>query len=143
MIRLLILGKPFGKQRPKFSRRGGFVKTYTPKETISYENYVKTVAISEMKDTGFTGWFEKEPLRVDITAYYEIPNSWSKKKKAQALNNEIMPCVKPDVDNCVKALFDALNEVLWQDDTQVCDLHISKYYSDRPRIEMEISEWKI
>lgn len=40
-IRFTIPGKPFGKQRPKFSRAGAYVKTYTPKETTSYENLVK------------------------------------------------------------------------------------------------------
>ena len=141
MITLTILGKPFGKQRPKFSRRGGFVKTYTPKETISYENYVKTVAMETMSKNKFDGWFEKEPLKVKVVAYYEIPSSWSKKKTLQALNKEILPTVKPDVDNCVKALFDALNEVLWQDDTQVVELSITKFYSDRPRVIMEIEKY--
>lgn len=36
-IRFTIPGQPFGKQRPKFSRAGAYVKTYTPKETTSYE----------------------------------------------------------------------------------------------------------
>lgn len=40
-IRFSIPGQPFGKQRPKFSRAGAYVKTYTPKETTSYENLVK------------------------------------------------------------------------------------------------------
>ena len=40
-IRFTIPGQPFGKQRPKFSRAGAYVKTYTPKETTSYENLVK------------------------------------------------------------------------------------------------------
>ena len=40
-IRFTIPGQPFGKQRPKFSRTGAYVKTYTPKETTSYENLVK------------------------------------------------------------------------------------------------------
>ena len=40
-IRFTIPGEPFGKQRPKFSRVGNYVRTYTPDETTSYESLVK------------------------------------------------------------------------------------------------------
>lgn len=36
-IKFSVPGQPFGKQRPKFSRAGQYVKTYTPDETVSYE----------------------------------------------------------------------------------------------------------
>ena len=42
-IRFVVPGQPFGKQRPKFSRAGQYVKTYTPGETVSYENLVKVM----------------------------------------------------------------------------------------------------
>ena len=44
-IKFSVPGQPFGKQRPKFSRAGQYVKTYTPDKTVSYENSV-TVFLS-------------------------------------------------------------------------------------------------
>ena len=34
------------------------------------------------------------------------------------LNGELLPAKKPDIDNIVKAVLDALNEVAYRDDTQ-------------------------
>lgn len=45
---------------------------------------------------------------------------------------------KHDVDN-VKALLDALNSVVWEDDGQIVDLHIRKHFDKAdPRVELEI-----
>ena len=52
-IRFTIPGQPFGKQRPKFSRAGAYVKTYTPKETTSYENLVKLFTTKQPKERCF------------------------------------------------------------------------------------------
>ena len=41
MIRFVIPGEPQGKGRPKFSRQGNFVKTYTPAKTENYEAHIK------------------------------------------------------------------------------------------------------
>ena len=56
-IRFTIPGQPFGKQRPKFSRAGAYVKTYTPKETTSYENLVKLFYNEAAKGPGLNGFF--------------------------------------------------------------------------------------
>ena len=40
-VSFTVYGKPIGKQRPKFARKYGSVMTYTPKETVNYENLVK------------------------------------------------------------------------------------------------------
>ena len=81
-IRFTIPGPPFGKQRPKFSRAGAFVKTYTPKETISYENLVKLFYNDAAKGRMFPAG---SMLDVRIIAYYEVPKSTSKKKRMEML----------------------------------------------------------
>ena len=40
-IKFTIPGKPFGKQRPRVTKVGNYSKTYTPTETVAYENLVK------------------------------------------------------------------------------------------------------
>lgn len=57
-----------------------------------------------------------------------------------AESGDIRPITKPDADNYIKAIKDALKSVIWRDDSQVVDLHISKYYSDSPRITVEVTE---
>ena len=120
-IRFTIPGQPFGKQRPKFSRAGAYVKTYTPKETTSYENLV-----------------EGAMLDVRIIAYYEIPKSTSKKKRREMLEHRIRPAKKPDWDNIGKIVCDSLNLVAYHDDSAVVDAQVRKFYSETPRVDVMI-----
>jgi len=69
------------------------------------------------------------PCKVLIKAQFEIPKSWTKKKKAQAAALEINPG-KPDIDNVAKIALDALNGVAFEDDKQVYDLKVIKRYGD-------------
>lgn len=44
-----------------------------------------------------------------------------------------------DVDN-IKALLDSMTGILWEDDGQITDLHITKAYDKaNPRVELELS----
>lgn len=115
-IRFTIPGQPFGKQRPKFSRAGAYVKTYTPKETTSYENLVKLFYNEAAKGKMFP---EGAMLDVRIIAYYEIPKSTSKKKRREMLEHRIRPTKKPDWDNIGKIVCDSLNLVAYHDDSAV------------------------
>lgn len=59
------------------------------------------------------------------------------------LNGELLPAKKPDIDNVVKAVLDALNKVAYRDDNQVVELQIRKQYSERPRLEICIEELEV
>lgn len=50
----------------------------------------------------------------------------------------IRPTKKPDMDNCIKVIADALNKLAYHDDTQIVDCQIRKFYSDDPRVEVRI-----
>jgi Holliday junction resolvase RusA-like endonuclease len=45
-----------------------------------------------------------------------------------------------DIDNFVKAVFDAFNGVVWADDRQVIELHAFKHYSKNPRVEVDFEK---
>jgi len=121
-----IPGAPVGKGRPKFARRGNFVTTYTPEKTASYENLVKVKAEEVMQGRPmFDG-----PVAVSLMLYVTPPASWSQKKQRQALAGEIYPTSKPDVDNVIKGIFDAMNGIVFADDKQVCDVHVAKRYAE-------------
>ena len=131
-IKFNIPGKVQAKQRPRFN--GKFA--YTPKQTVEYENWVKTCFFNKYKGNQP---FEK-PLQVKIIAYYEIPKSTSKKKRQQMLENKIFPTVKPDTDNIAKSILDSLNGITYLDDKQVVKLEVQKYYSQVPSVAVIIKE---
>ena len=81
------------------------------------------------------------PLEIKIKTFYAIPKSFSKKKQQAALDSQIRPTTKPDIDNVVKCVCDALNKVAYNDDTQVIRLSAEKYYGDEPKLCIEIKEF--
>ena len=133
-VDFVIQGKVQAKQRPRFNRYSG--KTYTPNETIAYENWVKTCYLEKYKDKELM----EKPLRVTIKAYFEIPKSTSKKRKQQMMDNEIPPMVKPDTDNIAKGVLDSLNGIAYKDDKQVVELIVNKFYSNTPYVSVMIEE---
>jgi Holliday junction resolvase RusA-like endonuclease len=120
-----------GKERVRFSRATG--RTYTPERTVSYEGRLALAAQTAMDGRDlFDG-----PLFVEVTAYMPVAESKPKKWKAAALSGEIRPTKKPDWDNFGKIL-DALNLVVWVDDSQIVEGRVRKFYSDRPRMEIRV-----
>ena len=135
-VRFSIPGSPFGKQRPRVVTRGNFSKAYTPEKTVSYENLVKFMYQNAAKDFMFP---DGTQLCVEITAYYEVPKSTSKKKAAEMLAGTIRPTKKPDFDNIGKIICDSLNKIAYHDDSAIVDAEVHKYYAEVPRVEVIIS----
>lgn len=133
----VVPGPPFGKQRPKFARAGNYTRTYTPKETVSYENLVK---LSFHHAAGGKRFRDDAALDVRIEAYYPIPKSASKKKRALMLEHKERPTKKPDWDNIGKIICDSLNEVAYKDDAAVVEARVWKYYSESPRVVVSITD---
>ena len=136
-VAFVIPGTPVGKGRPKFARRGNFVTTYTPEKTASYENLVKVKAQEAMSGRPMI----EGPVAVQIALHVTPPASWSQKKQLSALAREIRPTTKPDMDNVIKGIFDAMNEIVWRDDKQVCELRVVKLYS--PAAQARVEVWPI
>lgn len=78
-------------------------------------------------------------LKCEIDIYY----SWRKSETKKNIQKGIMPViVKPDLDNWNKQFSDVLTRLsFWNDDAQVYDLHLRKFYSNKPRIEVKIEEF--
>lgn len=136
MIEFTVWGNPQGKKRPRFARQGNYVRTYTDKETINYENLVKLSYLEQSK----VKYMGNEALGVSIKIFQSIPKSTSKKKANEMLMGEIRPNKKPDPDNCIKSILDGLNGVSFRDDSQIVHLDCDKYYSNEPRVEVKIWE---
>ena len=135
-IKFTVPGSCMGKQRPRFSSRGKFVRAYTPAKTVNYENLVKMCYYTENK---FRNKLEGAII-AEVTAIYPIPNSVSNKKKQQMLTGEIQYTKKPDVDNIAKSLFDSLNDLAYKDDSYIIEMHIKKAYGDDPHTDITLKD---
>lgn len=135
-----IPGDPQGKARARVVRtKTGRSISYTPDKTAAYE---KLACQCYQNQVG--GWkFPPDcPLRVEITAFFSIPKSKSKREKEQMREGELLPIKKPDADNITKIICDALNGVAYADDKQITSLTIDKVYSLEPKVIVEIEEVK-
>ncbi len=132
-------GQPVAKGRARSFVRNGHVAHYTPEKTVKYESEVKRCAIAAQSAKGGAVALMEGPLSLSVEAYFQIPESWPKVKKAKALAGEIRPVSRPDLDNVVKAIKDGLNMVAWKDDSQVVFLTARKSYSDRPRVMVSVN----
>ena len=133
-VKFTVLGEPRGKQRPRVTRKGN---TYTPAETVQYENLVR---IEYRRQCGDYRFPDDAALDMRIMAYYDIPKSASKKKRQEMLEHRIRPLKKSDWDNVGKIIADSLNEIAYKDDVQIVDGQVRKFYSDQPRVVVTIQE---
>ena len=127
-MRFEIPGKPFAKQRPRFSRASG--RAYTPAATVSFERTVAQYAM-DADAPCLTG-----PVKLVVIAVFEPAKSWSKKKRADHLWNPHLQ--KPDLDNCVKGVLDGLNRIAFADDSQVYEIECRKMWGEPAKTIVEV-----
>ena len=135
-----------GAARPRFStiktKSGGtYVHTYTIKKDKDYKETMRKFIRSKLADDFVP--FNNVPLSVKIETFSKIPSNFSLIKQWLAEKKYLRPGKKPDVDNIAKLPLDVLGggkvSLLFSDDVFVVDLHVRKWYSMVPR--MEITVW--
>lgn len=136
MIEFTVLGHAVAQGRPRAGKtRNGRTILYDPAKSRSYKEYVRLVASQNAPKSLLTG-----PLSVRMVIYRETLKSFSRRKKLLAEEGEVRPTTKPDLDNHAKSICDALNGIIYKDDSQIVDLSVSKFYSENPRVEIRIEE---
>lgn len=116
---------PVAKGRPRISRGG---HAYTPSTTRQFENTVKLILKSQQIGAPFKG-----PLKVEAVFYMRPPQKRVRDR----------PDIKPDLDNLFKAVTDAANAIVWDDDSQIVEAHLSKTYdwaTRKARIELRVEQ---
>lgn len=136
MIVFHVPGQPVGKGRPRIGRVAGHARMFTPEKTASYESTVKLFASQAMAGRPLLDG----AVRVTLHIACQIPASWSQKKQASAAAGGVMPTTKPDVDNVEKAIFDAMNGIVWKDDVQVVSVVKDKRYGSAPGVSVRVEE---
>lgn len=71
--------------------------------------------------------------------YFSIPKSYSKKRRMNCINGIEKPNKKPDIDNVLKNVLDALNKFAYEDDTQVISVVCQKYYTEEEEDYIDIT----
>lgn len=135
MIKLTFNFPPVAQARPRATRFGRGIRLYDPKPVHVYKAQLAQSARFMYHGKPLVG-----ALKVTIRFYRAIQSSESKKRHRLKALGSIRPTKKPDLDNYIKSTLDGLNGVLWADDNEIVELHTYKYYSDDPRIEIEVEE---
>ena len=94
---------------------------YTPSGIVAYQRQVQAAARSHLPEAVWGG-----PVRLTLSVYFERPQRLLRRVSP---TRSVPHTGKPDIDNVVKAVMDALTKCeLWNDDAQVCQLEIRKQY---------------
>lgn len=137
IVSFTIPGEPKGKGRHRTTHtQGGKAIQYTPKGTRLYE---ETVANEYLRQCGNVRVGDNEYVDIKILAYFKIPKSANKEDAERMRKNIIRPAKKPDVDNIIKIVADALNGIAYKDDKQIVDSVARKFYSDTPCVKVKIT----
>src|SRR5699024_7378870 len=134
-MKIVINHEPVPQLRPRATGMGKGIRMYDPKKVADYKRLVEYEAKKQWAGDVLTS-----PLHVTITIYRPIPKSETIKRKELMESQEILPVVRPDIDNYAKAPLDALNGIVWQDDSQIVRLVSEKFYSHEPRTEITGNE---
>ncbi|MFR0607600.1 RusA family crossover junction endodeoxyribonuclease [Limosilactobacillus balticus] len=138
MIRLEFPFAPVAQARTRATNRKGKIVVYDPSNTAQYKRQVSIVAMKHM-----LGKKPLEgPLSVKIRFYRPIQKSLTKKVRENRLSGKERPIVKPDLSNYVKAIEDGLNGIIWKDDNLIVHEETDKFYSENPRVEIEVEKWE-
>ena len=128
-------GQIKGKGRPRVNSYTGMV--YTPTTTKDYEYLVEQYFLHKYP--------KFKPLEgrvtVNITAMFGIPKSTKKQDVEKMLENSISPTKKPDIDNIVKIILDAMNKFAFKDDTQITKMSVEKKYGTEEKVTITIEEY--
>lgn len=130
-----VIGDIKGKARPRVNTYT--CKAYTPTNTKDYELLVKQYF--KIKYPRFVPLENR--IAVKIIATFKVPKTTTKKDREQIEKGLISPTKKPDIDNIVKIILDALNQMAFKDDTQITKLEVEKVYGEEEKVYVAIEEY--
>lgn len=125
-VKFTVDGKVRGKSRPRYSAKTR--RMYTPSATSDYETDIQLAYIRSIKrNNGINTEFGKSGVEMQI-------DMW--------IYGKTTDTPKPDIDNVIKIVCDALNGVAYDDDKQILKLIAYKHTvrnHDEEKITVSIS----
>ena len=122
-------GDPIPQARPKVTLRGKYPHAYDPsgEDKRQFAAGVKARLPPSFAPIA-------APLEVDLVFFCVRPKShYNKAGNVKPIFRFLEKASRPDLDNLAKFVLDALNNVVWVDDSQIVRLSVTKVYSDCPR----------
>jgi len=116
--------RPMPSPRPRVTRWG----TYNDPKYTEYKDAIKALTKIDKPLEG--------AIKMSILFQFKKTKSWTKKRKREAYWHT----QRPDTDNLTKGVQDALNEIAYKDDSQICDLDVVKIWGDVNKIIVELEE---
>ena len=124
-----VYGDPVPQGRPRF----GNGRTYDPPKSRRYKQDVAVAASAAMRGRAPL----QGALACSLRFYMPIPKNVSQKRR-QELTGRFTTKRTGDIENLAKGVMDAVNGIVWQDDSQVVQLNIEKRYGHVPRVEKKV-----
>lgn len=115
-----IAGEPVAQGRPRFSNRGGFVRTYDPAKSRNAKDHIRYAAQEAMKS--MEGPLEG-PIHFKAQFGIEMPKSMARKRTPRTREWRVK---KPDLDNLAKTVKDACSKVVYLDDSLIVRMTVEK-----------------
>jgi Holliday junction resolvase RusA-like endonuclease len=107
--------------------------TFTPEPQRLYGAKIGWYAKAAMVEARRGDRLYGGAMRLDVVAKFTLPKSAPKR------NPPKHKTTKPDADNIVKIVKDALNGIVWADDAQVVQMNVSKVYAPAPGLTVNIT----
>lgn len=117
-------------QSVRVRRIGKHIATYQPAKVVNFKRQVAEYVTEDLKHETIP-LFSGIPLEVHFGFYFKPPKSLK--------GSPVYKITRPDIDNCGKALQDALTGILWADDSLIAVRHSFKLYSDTPKIRISVA----
>ena len=135
-LNLTILGTPKPKQSARFYAKGNKVFSFQKKEVVENERNI-AFEVKQQLPMCFKPF--DEPIGLEVLFVSPIKKSASKKEKAAIERGEIIyKDTKPDIDNITKMCLDAMQGVVYINDSRICEYKATKIYGTIPKIQIRV-----
>jgi len=121
-VRFRVQAEPIAQGRPRLTTVAGMARAFDPKKSKQWKAFIKDVAMKAMKDAGYDRPLEG-PLCARMRFGFALPKS-SYRKRTPRLRS--WHTKRPDIDNLVKAIFDACESVIYINDTCIAKMVVDK-----------------
>ena len=125
-VDFFVAGIPKAQPRVKAFVRGGHAGIYTPDSAESWKQSVRRETVANAPES-----LVVHPVRVSMDFFLPRPKAHHKRDGSVKSNSPVWHCKKPDLDNLIKAVVDAITDTrcIWLDDSQICQISATKSYA--------------
>lgn len=121
-----VAGIPKAQPRVKAFVRGGHAGVYTPDSAESWKQAVRREAVANAPEL-----IMAHRICISLDFFMPRPKAHLKRDGSPKSKSPVWHCKKPDLDNLIKAVIDAITDTqrVWLDDSQICQISATKSYA--------------